>query len=562
MKKRWCLILAMVLLAASIPAAMAAENDDPYVITWLKDGLSESYNTADFEIGRHIKEKFNIEIEFVAFTGDWSEKCALWLAGGDYPEIMQINTAELTQQYINAGALLSYDDYQDIMPDFFARFAAALPSARACAPDGKLYFYISQTGALSGTYDTPLAWTVRSDLLEEQGWPNLLTASEWLEFFKTAKANHPTTEDGLETYVDLPLGEAWGYNTLGVLIPEVYHVSGGNQVKATNLLDESHPILDTWADNALYHDTLAFWNAMWRNDLLDPECFTDKCDQLVAKSNTTQCLASWYARWLFGSTNNLMIERGTPQYTYVEMPFRTDATADSPRIIMQVNSMVPGFGNIVVTKNCKQPERVMELINFLSSDEGMLLHHWGVEGVDYVVDPETGKRDASPELLDLYINDHDGAFKQKGFSCFDNLGVNYGQNYNPIDMQPGNINYSDSIQALSYTERQLEAIEKTNGDPLPWHIYCGEHSRLQNTVIVTDTLAIEGWTIPAEEEELLDLEQEILDYTYMQIPKIIMAETEEEFEALFAETIQFRKDMGIDKILNFLQERIDALAAE
>ena len=39
-------------------------------------------------------------------------------------------------------------------------------------------------------------------------------------------------------------------------------------------------------------------------------------------------------------------------------------------------------------------------------------------------------------------------------------------------------------------------------------------------------------------------------------------ETEEEFEALFAETIQFRKDMGIDKILDFLQERVDALAAE
>lgn len=562
MKKLWSLILAMALLASCMLPLAASAEDDLYVITMLRDNLVDgNYSTADREIGKIIKDKFGIVIEYVSFSGDWSEKCALWLAGGDYPEIMQINTAELTQQYINAGALLSFDDYQDIMPDFYERLAAAIPSARASAPDGKLYFYIAETGGLSGYYDTPLAWTVRSDLLEEQGWPNLLTTSEWLEFFKTAKANHPTTEDGLETYVDLPLGEAWGYNTLAMVIPEIYHVSGGNQVKATNLLDETHPILDTWADNALYHDVLQFWNAMWRNDLLDPECFTDKCDQIVAKSNTTQCLASWYARWLFISTNKMMEERGTPEYTYVEMPMRTDATAENARIIGQVNTMVPGFGNIVVTKNCKQPERVMELINYLCSDEGMMLHCWGVEGVDYVVDAD-GKRDATPEMADMYANDYQGAYLQRGIGCFAPLGVSYNQNYNPKDLQPGTILYSNAIQAKAYTARQLEAVEKTTGDPLPWHVYCGENSRLSNTVVVTDMTAVAGWTIPAEQEDLLDLEQEILDYTYMQIPKIIMAESDEEFEALFAETIQTRKDMGIQTILDFLQAQVDAMAAE
>lgn len=560
-KKTRSMLIALLLLmtyAVGIPlAAGTAEGatEPLYVVTVLREGIDAKASN-ETEFGKYIEETFGIVFDYVSYNGDWAEKCALMLASGDYPEFMQINTAELMTNYIDAGALLSFDDYQALLPNFYDWYAEAIPSARASAKDGKLYYYIAEVGGIAGVYDTGLEWSIRSDLLEEQGWPSLLTASEWIEFFKTAKANHPTTESGLETFVTLPLGESWGMNTLFKNTPE-FRI--WNHVLSVSFADEAHPVYDTWADGSSNYDFLAFWNEMWRENLLDPECFTDKCDQLTAKANTTQALATWYARWLIDSSNRAFEEAGTPQYIYVEMPFRTDANADAPRILTHTTTLSLGFGNMCITKNAKEPERLMKLLDYLCSDEGMLRHHWGEEGVDYTVDPETGLRDATPALVELYKSDYE-AYKNKGFGIFINLGVALEQKYNPRDMQPGAITYSTGIQQVAYLDRQLEAIKNTTGDDLPWDVWGGPNSRLQEAFVVDD----ESWTSGMEinsDNDLYDLFIEIEEYTWSAIPKVIMAESAEEFAAAYAETVATRKAMGIDRIVACAQAQVDAALA-
>ncbi len=555
MKKLWALLLVVAMLAAALPAALADSELEEYRITVLRETLTEGYSTDEFAIGQILYDKFKIAIDYVPYSGDWTQYCSLRLTGGDYPELMQLNDQQIAQAYIDAGALLSFDDYADLLPDFFARYPeTCYESGRSFASDGKLYFFQSGSGSVGATSNTHLNWSVRSDLLEEQGWPFVFTASEWVEFFKTAKANHPTTDDGLELFVDIPFGEAWGFNTL--FVPSIHY----NADHIKNIDYETYQVSDSWT-TVMMHEVMAFWNELWREDLLDPECFTDKSDQLTAKSNTTQCMASWYARWLFGGTNQAFIDAGTPQYQYVEMPFVVDSLKDDPYPQAKPGSAswTTGFGDMVVTKNCKYPERIMELINYLHSDEGVLLYGWGVEGEDYYVDPETGKRDATPELVEMAKNDPD-AYRLRGFGCFINLSAAYEQGLNPKDMQPGNIRYSTAIQQVSYTDRQIEAVQKIAGAGLPWDIF-------SDGVLPRPYAEYEGKNvgsatdIPADEVDLIDMRDEIRDYTFSMIPKIIMAETPEDFEAMYQECVEGRRNYGIDTIIAWMQERADEAVA-
>ena len=213
-----------------------------------------------------------------------------------------------------------------------------------------------------------------------------------------------------------------------------------------------------------------------------------------------------------------------------------------------------GFGNMVVTKNCKYPERVMALINYLHSDEGMLLHHWGVEGTHYTID-ENGVRDATPELIAMYGTDD---YKNIGFGCFINLGCAYEQALNPKDGQPGAITYSAGIQSVNYTDRQLEACEKTYGAPLPWDVFAEGYSR-RTFQEITDPGVNGACESVYTDDDMMDLKDALLEYTYEAIPKIIMAESVEAFEAEFNATVAARQDMGIENVIAAMQTAVDAI---
>ena len=123
MKKLLALVLMAAMLAAALPAALATEELEEYRITILREiNMTDPYSTDDFAVGKVIYDKFKIAIDWVPYSGDWTQYCALRLVGKDYPEIMQLNDNQTVQAYLDAGVTLAYDDYADLLPDFFARY--------------------------------------------------------------------------------------------------------------------------------------------------------------------------------------------------------------------------------------------------------------------------------------------------------------------------------------------------------------------------------------------------------------------------------------------------------
>ena len=77
------------------------------LIVSASQSLSRSDET---EIGKVIKDKFNIVFEYLPVNDD-AEKQSLMLATGDFPEILRLEGNDMVQDYVKAGALVGLDDY-------------------------------------------------------------------------------------------------------------------------------------------------------------------------------------------------------------------------------------------------------------------------------------------------------------------------------------------------------------------------------------------------------------------------------------------------------------------
>ena len=64
-----------------------------------------------------------------------------------------------------------------------------------------------------------------------------------------------------------------------------------------------------------------------------------------------------------------------------------------------------GWDAIAITKNCKNPEAAMKMINYLASEEGQYLLMWGIEGTNWNM--EDGKHVPNDDLIEGFQTDFD-----------------------------------------------------------------------------------------------------------------------------------------------------------
>lgn len=89
----------------------------------------------------------------------------------------------MVQDYIAADALVCSDDYIASSTYFKERYVAQIPYWRASSQDGKIYSwerYVPSTDNAPEVLDIG----VRSDMLEQQGWPTLVSEDEWVNFLR------------------------------------------------------------------------------------------------------------------------------------------------------------------------------------------------------------------------------------------------------------------------------------------------------------------------------------------------------------------------------------------
>lgn len=544
MKRSWLLRIAALGMSLTLLSGCAgggqssqpvqsqttAGGEDEYVIQLLMDPNQTHTRSDETEIGRVIKEKFNIVFEYLPVSADL-EKQKLMLATGDYPELLRLEGAEVVQNYQDAGALVCLDDYIQNSVHFKERYQEQLPYWRTSSPDGKIYAWQSYVPQDMSNRPEVLDIAVRTDALEAQNWPNLVSEDDWFNFLKQALEETPETNGQKTLGMVLPLAESWG----PALVTSFAEKGGETNDQATNdavlWSQTEQKWVETWTLPAVV-DNYRFFNRLYQAGILDPDCFTDTYDQVQEKLNSGRALSVWYCVWMATGVNASLASGGMEQLQYINQPIRSNAQAGAGlKRQIRVETTRP-FDSIVITKNAKYPERIFALLDWLLSDEGQLLLQSGVEGVHYEM--KDGKRQPTQAMLEGLRGDANYIYDQ-GFDLARYFGQcqQAGPDGQAFDLTKDPAVYDE----LFLSDRQQEAYEKLGWDnSLDYW--------LETSEMAPTGLASSCTLDPNSEEGKLN--QKFITWRAVAGTKLITAE---DFDAALAELNTEYEAMDIERVV-------------
>jgi len=490
------------------------EQREDYIIQIFVEPEVVLKDSTESEVGKYIYEKFGIIFEYIPYAGDAPEKQSLMLAAGDYPEMMWLTLDTMVMNYISAGALVSLEPYLDKMPDFVDRFRDVIPYWRIPG-DGVLYKWEEQI-PIDFANVPPFDMIIRSDLLEQQGWTQPVSTSEWLEFLRQAKADNPVTPEGLPTVgATMPLAEAYGLAALpGISFSYGDTYTFNNYEVIFNIKTRQWVnILDV----PEVKESFKFWNTLYKEGLFDEECFTDTGDKTAEKMSNGQALSAFYVGWYNAVANSALVDNGKEEMTYISLPMQLDSqvAAGQPRLTVANNTTA--YGSRAITINARYPERLIELINWAATEEGQLLMLNGFESIHYERNSE-GKRVPTQLRMDIRL-DFESLLREFGsFKLLPNFPEAYAS-----DGQCFNMLAEPEFGDEAMSPREQEVFKKLGwANSQQWFIDNGMVYRSDITTVSID---------PAS--DLGRIQQRMADVRIKYSAGLLMAGSDDEFEDIW-----------------------------
>jgi hypothetical protein len=529
------------------------QTKDEYVIKVFADSrvTTKVKYFSDTVIGKAVKEKFNVDFEFVPYPagGDVKQSWNLMLAGGNYPEIIyaSCNCLDTFKKYVQAGAVLPLDPYLDNMPNFKEVYKNSIPYWKQSAGDGKLYNWSVNVPQDKYNWLESNDIAIRADILKEAGYPELLTPDQYVDLLADAIKKHPETNGAKTLGLVAPFGEEWGMAGIApILYEKGYNVQIANNAVIWNQKDE------VWEDMFTHpytKESFQFFNKLYRAGALDEESFTDKAAQTAEKLKSGRALAAWYVTWDAVGANNDLAQAGHPELSYIKLPIMSKGALENGEQNWTPIQETRPFDYVWLTKNAKDPQRIMELVEWASSDEGQTLLRSGIEGVHYTI--QDGKRVPTEEYLNGPLEDPDYGIKQ-GFGLvgfLGNLMIN-----SPKDNQPYNMMNIPSIK-----DRNLNEVEKEVFAAMGWE--SSDDWWLKNAEAKPVGLAAGMIIDPTS--KFGALETRLTDFRVKNTLKLFKAASDEEFERIYNELVEEYNKMNpqslVDEYNRLYQEALAEL---
>ena len=484
---------------------------------------------------KKIEEKFNVTMDIDTHPTD--EKFNVLLASNSLPDIVQTQ-AKYVQRVIESDTAIPLDEYMEKLgTDITANAPKAVEFSKENFSNGtnKLYFLPTQVGEQSGA-SAIVGQFVRWDYYKELGYPEINSDDDWLNVVEQMQKLHPTNEDGEKVYGFSPWfdWDLWPYYMGGAFLTSYTYMLDG-MLQIDRKTDEiSSMIYDK--ENSLLWQGTKFWFKANQKGLLDPDSLTQKYDTAIQKGSTNKLLSS-QAVWQTRDSNQVLKSAGYEDRGYASMPI--------PRKNQEyaVSNKEAGDANRMwfVNKSCKDPERAMQILNYLYSREGANMIINGIEGVDFTV--ENGKRKVTQEFLDTQKNNPEwvgvtGATKYQNW-C--GLGTYYDWDKENDEK----LIISDRETAIANMSPMDKDFCERYGVELP-----GEYPE-EKGVLVEDNTGMVTALLPETSTDVKRTDDKILSYLQSNLPKMILASSEEEFNSLQDQIINEIKGMGYDDVYQY-----------
>ena len=366
--KKFSLILALALilnLAVGLTSVAYAANPDWPTIRLIVRKLGEGNIVNPILPILEEKIQANIEIDWRA-PADYGQQCQVILASGDYPDMMEVwwlNPPGDFDDFAESGLILPLDD---LIQQNGQNILKVRPEETWWkAPDGKTYGIPARYAEMADE-----TFLVRQDWLDNLGLEMPKTLDELKEVLKQFTFGDPDKDGKDDTY---GVGMAVGYETdkfwLGA-----YGVARGQW----NF--DANGDLVWWGLRPEAFEAILNVRELYQAGCIEPEYPLMQRSDMVAKmAQNNYGMQWWQPTQMTLSTSDYWREYMTnvPEAKIAVLPPMTVEGVKEPSY--------PGvpklqFINQIIFANSKNPEKCVQLLDYLATQEGIELAAFGVKG--------------------------------------------------------------------------------------------------------------------------------------------------------------------------------------
>ena len=414
-----CLVMCVAMLCTLItPIAMAEE---PVTITWLHQSwdVPELDHWYDALWVKELEARLNVKFEFITVnaTDNYDNVINLNISGGDWPDLISWNWSNYSggiEAAIEDGLVEAFtlDELKEKVPNYYNLIAGNEYINRAMTlTDGTVATFChveesTKRNAYSG-------YAIRKDWLDRLGLEvptNMAELHDVLVAFKEQDANgngDPSDELPMSDRSSLnlmrELSAAWGlvYNA-----PQLDPVTG----EVTYWTEVN--------DGQNFRDFVMTMRQWYAEGLIDPQ-FTSNTQTEINSYVTSDKQGFYHTNTNRYPGYYTLLHDTVASYAdpdgVVLLPltrFGYEYTAEGQEAkhyttaMNTLNWVASQEGNVITSaaRKAGKVDKILEVINYMYSEEGTTLISWGVEGVSFKYDENHNK-----VWLDTVLNTSDGS---------------------------------------------------------------------------------------------------------------------------------------------------------
>ncbi|HZG78838.1 MAG TPA: extracellular solute-binding protein [Paenibacillus sp.] len=467
-----------------------------------------------------VTEKTGATIDRFLATGNDNDFLNTMIASNDLPDTLMLdwNHPQVTK-LINSGMLYSIDELIDqYAPNFRGLLDEEMVKYHSV--NGKLWylpnFYETKDRLVNGVPITPIRpYFVRSDIYAALGSPKIETPDDLIAFLKDAKAKYPDLSPlGMESF-DVSM---WGFQGSLSMDSLIYSFSPNHQ---ENRIKDDEKVLAYPMRDPGFIEAFRFVNRLQKEGLFDSQQLIAKQEQYEEKIYGGQYIVSSAFMNNIYTMYNPKIEStigADKKYTILE-PIKVGG--QEPRYPAQ---RLMGWQGFFITKNAKQPDRIIKFLEYAWSDEGQMDLRYGKEGETY--DMVDGLPQHKPEVKELELSDNAAWYNKYGLTA-STLMWRAGQLWDDAEKRDFMKNQPEQYAAK-------EMIAKYNFD---------------GNALGLDNIEPEGSTSEGV------INAKIKDLWNKTIPKLVLAKSDAEFDKVYADFVADMDKVGAAKVEKVMYER-------
>ena len=452
-------------------------------------------------VSRTITKETGVNVNFVTPSGNESEKLSALIASDSLPDMITLGWWEpQVAEMIDGGMVYALNELADAYDTTFWQVTNPDIVSWYTGEDGNIYGYpnSSYTPEDLEEHDDISAnetFLVRKDIYEAIGSPDM------------------TTQEGFEAAVQAAVAMFPEVNGQP-LIPIGAHAfdKDGNPSFDKYLMDflavpfeKDGQLYDRYTDPD-YISWLKFFRRMGQEGYLSDDIFVDQRTQMEEKLAKGQYFCMIY-QYTDMTDQQIELYKRNPDSIYIAVDGPKNEAGHDP--VLPVTG-ANGWTVTMISKNCKDPQKAIQFMDYLMSEQGQKVTYLGVEGITY--DTVDGKPVLKKSVKELLNSDR----------------RRYNEIYGADDTY---WMLQNNVMQLSWNQETTEAIEQLRVWTQPYTFYNGQYDSL----------------LPANsKEENEDTNIKLL--WSKTLKELLLADSDEEFETILQDYVSQREALGYEEV--------------